>query len=286
MKSMRRIETLLSWAYLEEIPKLFKDDGDWERLRQYGYLGGVGIDASNTYRAPDGDPHPDAKRIGQAVAAFGKVHIEDCIDVISGELLPLVKNLYTINDFRPHSNIQVRGSATIAGYYDEGGAPPVVRMRSEARRISTIDVTTLVIRHAKMGTRPEWIAGTPRPRPDIGARGAPRFVGACKAKNYYSQGSYCPLDWSPSPLHVILGRADYHLWHQALTKLSDTLELEHFEILPLDVSAAPWIEGERPFRVFSYHVGVLPMLPLYPQREAKGPPLSRWKPRREAANSL
>ena len=283
MKRARRIEDLLSWAYLEELPKgrsLSDTEAVWQRLEQYGSIGGVDIDHSSLLRMPDGEPHPDAVVIGKAVTALGKVSIAEHIDIIAGELHALVD----INDFRPRPKIKVPGKTSAAGYYDADGAPPLIGKRRDVLALSTINITAMVVHHAVLGTAPEWSGGQPQPFPIASRRGA-MIVGECRAKNYYTTGTYCPVEWRPSPLQIILSRADYHLWHRALCGLAETLNLSEHEALPPEASPAPWIEVEKKHRVFSYVIGPQDFLPLKPQRERAGPPLRKFN-RTKAAKSL
>lgn len=277
MKRAKNIEALLSWAFLEELPKappLSDSEAVWRRLEQNGSLGGIDIDRGSLLRTPDGDAHPDAVLIGRAVTALGKVSIERDIDIIAGELRALV----SFNDFAPRAGIAVTGRATEAGYYDADAMPPPIRRR-DVLALSTINVSALVVQHAILGTRPEWKEGQPRPRSVPGRRG-PAIVGECRAKNYYTTGTYCPIEWSPSPVQIVLGRADYHLWHRALVSLVATLALTDHEALPPEASPTPWIEEEKKQRIFSFAVGPQDFLPLKPQRERAGPPLRKFKGKR------
>jgi hypothetical protein len=93
----------------------------------------------------------------------------------------------------------------------------------------SINVAALVTSHAIMRTRPDWTSVDPKPLPVPASHGCGnKIVGECRGKNHYTNGTYCPLRWLPSPIGVVLGRADYHVWREALVKLSQTLELtEH-----------------------------------------------------------
>jgi hypothetical protein len=96
LKTSVDIEKLLQWAYLDELPKrqILSTEGVWDRLQQYGSLGGINPDpggSGNAQRyAQFGLPHPDAEEIERAVGALGQASIEDNYDVIVGELAALV----------------------------------------------------------------------------------------------------------------------------------------------------------------------------------------------------
>jgi hypothetical protein len=270
------IENLLQWAYLDELPKrqTSSAEGVWDGIREYGQRGGIDIGAGGAQRYPHfGLPHPDAEAIEQAVGALKPASIEDDYEVIVAELAALV----SVNDLRPRKAARVPGRASEAGYYDRDAAPPAFAPR-DVLIFKSINVAALVTHHAVMRTRPDWTSAQSRPYPTPAAHGrGSRIVGECRGKNLYSAGSYCPLRWSPSPIDVVLGRADYHVWRKALIKLSETLELDEHEALPPAASAAPWMEEEKPLRVWSYASAPQRPLPLKPQRARAGPLMRRKK---------
>jgi hypothetical protein len=160
------IEKLLQWAYLDELPKLKLSaaEGIWDRMAQYGSLGGINAEQSRFWGsgaqryAQFGLPHPDAEKIARAVGALKPASIEDDFDVIVGELGALV----TVNDFRPRRAIRVPGRTTEAGYYDKDGTPPAFAPR-DVILVRTINVGPLVAYHAVMRSRPDWTSAQPRP---------------------------------------------------------------------------------------------------------------------------
>lgn len=263
---------MLRWAYLDELSKRQTSaaEGIWDRLAQYGSLGGINPDESHfagggaQRYAQFGLPHADAEEIERAVAALGRISIEQDFDIIVGELRALV----SVNDLAPRPRGHVEGRTAGAGYYDKEGMPPQLRPR-DVLLVSTINVSVLVITHAIMGTRPRWKSGMPRPYQIPGRRG-PLLVGECRGKNLYSAGSYCPLRWAPSPVEIVLGRADYHLWHRALRSLAQTLNLTQHEALPPAAPGAPWLAEEKKRAVWSYAVATPKPLPLRPQRKKAG----------------
>lgn len=274
VKVSKDIEALLRWAYLDELPKrqISSAEGVWQGIAEYGQRGGIDVGHSAAQRYPHfGAPHPDAELIEKAVGALKPVSIEEDFDAIVGELGSLV----AVNDFRPRLGVRVPGVATTAGYYDKKTMPPSFAPR-DVIAVRTINVAALVTTHAVMGTRPDWTSAQPRPYQTPAAHGrGPKIIGECRGKNLYTAGSYCPLRWSPSPIDVVLGRADYHVWRRALTSLAETLELtSHIPLLPA-ASAMPWQAPEKPSRIFSYAVAKQAPLPLKPQRKRAGPPLKK-----------
>ncbi len=289
-RTKKDIEELVRWAYLDELPKrqTSSAEGIWDRMKQYGSLGGVNPDqhsfaggGAQRY-AQFGLPHPDAEEIERAIAGLGTLSIEQDFDLIVGDLRALV----SVNDLRPRPRIDVTvGTASVAGYYDKDTMPPAVRPR-DVLMVRSINVSALVIQHAVMGTRPQWKAGQPLPMQIPGRRG-PMLVGECRGKNLYTAGSYSPLRWAPSPVEIVLGRADYHVWRRALLALSQTLNLTAHQALPPAASAAPWLEPEKTEkkrRVHSYAVANQKPLPLRPQRKLAGPPSK--KPRANKGRSV
>jgi hypothetical protein len=266
IKKQVEIEKLLQWAYLDELPKrqISSAEGIWDGIAEWGQRGGIDVGQGAAQRYPHfGLPHPDAEAIEVAVGALGLVGIENGFDVIVGELASLV----SINDLKPRRAIRVEGHTTKAGYYDEDTAPPAFAPR-DVILVRSINAAALVTMHAVMRTRPDWTSAEPRPHaiPAAHGRGV-KIVGRCRAKNLYTEGSYCPLRWLPSPIDVVLGRADYHVWHQSLVRLSQTLVLAAHEALPPAASAAPWREAEKPARVHAYAVARQRPLPLKPPRD-------------------
>jgi hypothetical protein len=231
------IEKLLQWAYLDELPKLKLSaaEGIWDQMAQYGSLGGINAEQSRFWGsgaqryAQFGLPHPDAEKIARAVGALKPASIEDDFDVIVGELGALV----TVNDFRPRRAIRVPGRTTeaAAGVRPARRHPGAHDQRRAACRLSRRDALA-----PRLDERAAASLQTPAAH---GRR--PKIVGECRGRNLYTAGSYCPLRWSPSPIEVVLGRADYRAWRAALIALCETLELEKHVALAPPASASPWL---------------------------------------------
>lgn len=268
------IEKLVQWAYIDELSKRQTSaaEGIWDRLAQWGSIGGVDPDPGgrgNAQRyAQFGLPHPDAEEIERAVAALPVANWRNDFRTIAGEFAALV----SINEIFPRI---VAGRHASAGKVAYGRAPDGrgvrVKVQERARDVlllRTISPAVLVTTHAIKRSRPDWSAGGhPQPAQIPAARGSgAMMIGTCVAKNRYSEGSYCPLQWIPSPMEIVLGRADYHVWHQALVRLSGSLELTEYEASPPSASATPWLEDQKIARLFSYAVLPQQPLPLKPQR--------------------
>jgi hypothetical protein len=271
------IDALLQWAYLDELPKrkTSSAEGIWDRLSQYGSLGGVNPDPGHgaAQRYPHfGLPHKDAEEIEKAVNKLADVAVDwsQDYDLLAGELAPLV----SVNDMHAaalaHPAVPV---ATLRPAPDGRGVVSVVSR--DVLLVNTIRTEALVYTHAIRATAPQgWrvkemhAVPTPAERSPLA-----KIIGICKGKNSYSSGSCCPLKWSPSPIKIMLARANYLVWHRALVGLSAQLSLTEHLALPPEAPEAPWID-EGPVRWLIGPVvrrAVKP-LPLAPARKQAGPP--------------
>lgn len=100
----------------------------------------------------------------------------------------------------------------------------------------------LVTDCAEYGARPTWRFGSSTSQPRIGRNGKPVVVGKRFGSGRYSEGSHCPLSWTPTVEQIARGRAAYAVWHSALTKLVPILKgklQEHEAIGPI-APACPW----------------------------------------------
>lgn len=271
------IEQLLSWAFIDELPKrqISSAEGIWDRMARYGSLGGVNPDTSHfagggaQRYAQFGLPHPDAEAIEKAVGALGSTAVDwDAhFEAIAGELSGLVD----ISGSNRRS--RYRAGAPDSGFVfcqlhertqlseftyvsrARGGFRRGLRTRNLDRgprdviAVASINLTALVTTHAVKRSRPFWQHDAPQPSGRSAGRGF-EVIGECRGHNLYTAGSYCPLTWSPSPLQIVLDRADYFLWHQALTTLSETLDLSGHEATKPAASAAPWRDGEIAHRTY------------------------------------
>jgi hypothetical protein len=252
VKKQVEIEKLLHWAYGDELIKRVTSsaEGIWDRLSQYGSLGGIDPDPGHggAQRYPHfGLPHPDAEKIEIAVSTLPKTVIDWDVSfsAIMGDLSALFVN---------------------------------VRKMRDVMMVGSVMTAALVTMHGKMKTRPDWRDDHPQPHWVAAERGRnrPKIVGECKGRDRYTIGSYSPLQWEPSPISIAQTRAEYWGWHRGLTILAETIELNEHIALPPSAPAQPW-NGERepPRRIFV--VGERPLretrLPLKPDREITQPQL-------------
>jgi hypothetical protein len=293
-KTQIDIETLLHWAYRDELSKrqTSSAEGIWDRLLEDGQTGGVdnGQGAAQRY-SHFGLPDPDAERIERAVGGLEDLVIDwdQSFDTIAAELSGLV----TVNDVvRRESPPRTRkggwgaaGDKALAAWWGPSGARPPRDRPRDVLMVGGLKTAALVTMHAIKGTRPDWIEESPTPSMVPALKGTNAMIhGECRGRNLYTAGSYCPLRWSPSPLSILSSRAEYLAWHHGLTTLARTLQTEKFAPLPPKASRLPWQdEAESIARLKPVmpapgnDVSEWGTLPLTPHRDRKGPPLRKAK---------
>lgn len=270
------IDILLQWAYLDELSKrkTSSAEGIWDRLSQYGSLGGVNPDPGHgaAQRYPHfGLPHKDAELIEAAVSKLPSAVIDwnANFELLAGNLAPLVN----INNMRAIAPPKLIAKAAVTPANDGRGITSVVAR--DVILVNTINVEALVFTHAIKGTKPGgWRTDTMRAVPTRAERGPlAKIIGICKGKNSYTSGSHCPLRYEPSPLKVVMARAEYFAWYQALISLTQTLNLaEHIALLP-DAVPVPWAdEGPPRWLIGPVRRSRVKPLPLKPSRKLAGPP--------------
>jgi hypothetical protein len=249
-KTQIEIERLLLWAFRDELSKrhVSAAEGVWEKIRDYGQRGGVDADpghgAAQRY-AHFGLPHPDAERIERTIGQIQDVVVDwaASLDVLAGPMAGLV----SINDFsrRPHGEPAKR---TVAGWTDPktGKWQKKVNQPRDVLLLGTFRAKALVTMHASGGTRPDWSDREPMPHRVQAAKGKnAKIVGECEGRNRYSLGAYCPIEWLPSPVSIIMGRAEYAVWWDAMNWLVANLDLADYVALPPRAPPTPWIENNE-----------------------------------------
>lgn len=290
------VEALVRWAYVDELSKRQSSsaEGIWRHIEDYSNHGGIdnGHGAAQRY-AHFGLPDADAERVEVAISALGETVIDWSrhFDEIAGDLAGLV----SINDLSPRFNSQARrnvgwgkaGNKALKAFFGADDARQAHDRPRDILMVQGIKTGVLVTMHAVKGTRPDWNDEHPECRmtPSHGRGGSiAAVVGECRGKNLYTTGSYCPLVWTPSPLDIVISRADYFAWHAGLTRLSQSLCLERFEVLPPKAPPFPWSFSDEPV---SRIIPVFPngrndvkewgTLPLKPERPRAGPPRRRQR---------
>lgn len=211
------IETVLQWAYRQELPKASEMSGAGGSMAPGFSIADLGVSVDNWQHEPGfpaimGSPHPDALTISKHVQALPPLEV----DAVASrrELLPEAWRLIDPDDW----------------------------LRTRVH----VDRAVYVISHAKMGTRPEWRAGWTLHR-IIGRNGKP-MVDGLDANGAYQRGARCPLEVLPSPREIVTDRAIYAAWHLALGELAQALadRLETIAPEPPECSPKPWMDGPEP----------------------------------------
>ncbi len=252
MKTAVDIEKLLVWAYRDELSKLQTSsaEGIWDNIADYG-LHGIAPQTGDYGAAQRyshfGLPHPDATTLAKAVTALPDMIMdwEENASSILGELMTLF--------------------FTMGGY---------------SANYRPLRTSALVTMYARMDCRPDWREDSPRPHgvPQLMGHhaGQPSIVGKCEGRLRYSHGSYCPLQWEPSPLTVAMTRAEYVAWHHGLSLLARTAVLRDYEPMPPAAPVAPWCHEDDRWCIWEGEGdGGVAKLPLKPVRPLAGPPPRR-----------
>lgn len=286
------IEQAVRWAYRDELPKARALDEHmavlpggfgtpWGSVSRYGELLEVvqQADVRNRFGLfPDvieaGEPHADAVVIADAVEALA-----DCLFEMPEGWNPLADM----------GDLGVEGGAAIARglarltMKDEAGN--TVLRRSPAQ---------LVIRHAILGGAPVWEADAPERILQQGPHGKPLWF---RRLALVSEGAFGPTSYEvevdgfdhkrrrpyadayqrvllvPDPADAVAARAEYEIWHGALSVLAEELP----RVLR-SRAVAPPARMPRPWEVADPERRILPSL-LTPQM----PVLSRRKKNSMAA---
>jgi hypothetical protein len=270
------VEMALRWAWRDELSKRQTSAAEavWDRIDDFGRHGGVDVDGGGAVQRYDfGEPHPDALTLERAVAELEPVVIDwgNSLDAIAGPLAGLLN----VNDFKRNKPRQPKvgwgkaGDRALKGWFGPGGERPARDRPRDMMMVGSFFPKTLVTVHAMAASRPDWRDKDPAPHKVMSDNGRDvRVEGRCEGRNRYSAGSFCPLKYEPSPESVVLARADYVVWLEALHELAATVELTRFTLLPPRAAVAPWFGGsDAGGRVI--HVppsGPLEHLPLVPER--------------------
>lgn len=277
------IETLLHWAYRDELSKRQTSaaEGIWDKIEDYGNHGGIdrGHGAAQRY-AHHGLPDPDAERIERAVSALQDIIIDwsASFDAIASDMAGLI----TVNDVggqpqqrrrQPRADWGAAGDKALQAWWGpKGNIPPRNRPR-DVIMVGGLRTAALVTMHAIRGTRPDWWDEPIKPMPTPAKKGPNAMIlGECRGRNLYSLGAHCPLIWEPSPLSIVSSRAEYVAWHRGISQLATTLELAKFTALPPKAPAMPW--NDPPQSARGEPVTIRPdvklqHLPLAPDRGRK-----------------
>lgn len=243
------IEKLLVWAYREELPKLeflglgvsnftLVSDrielmtfqvGDGrrrgEREDSYGFSGLTG------YAPLMAEPHPDARILHAAVKGLDDPAVK-----------PVIEEPAALLSDMPEA-VQAEAEGALSGY--------------------RVQLACLVMRHARMGTRPDWRCEAPERKPVMGARGdAPAWFvmedvlnrtggtvrmevpGYDRIAKRPKPGAYRKFVFEPAVRELVDLRADYLCWRAGLAWIAESVQLTAHRVTGPEAPAWPW-EGER-----------------------------------------
>lgn len=246
------IEELLSWAFVHELPKgggvegLANSSSAWGQICELG----VRVDRGSTgrqfgggepnYFIEQGEPHPDALGVGEAVRALGS-----CSYALPDDWNPL-------GDWEdPHGLVP----PAVARVVDGRIAAKDARRRGE-------DMVGLLVSRAILGKVPDWQADAPKVRM-VEVAGNPawfvrRTFRDATGKDYVREldgfdprsrrpvkGAYRKFEFSDDVSGAILSRLDWQLWAAACGWLETSLRdsLSAHRIVRVTRRAAPWLSG-------------------------------------------
>lgn len=261
-RAMRKtvdIEDLLVWAYRTELPKAQADAGAlpgpacaapaWNGVTEMGELGTI---VDNRYgvvpdRTATTEPHEDA------------LHVAWAVEALEGAELDVPEDWWPFGDMATAEEWGDLGRAVVAQALER-----VSHVGEDGARRFKGSPAWLVRRYAIMGECPVWeIDECPARRMVKGANGKARWFvrrtieveaggtmeiegegyNATRQRPY--PGAYNKWELHPSPFPTAIDRAEYEVWHAALTLLAaeigDTLT-SRIVIGPRR-PARPWISG-------------------------------------------
>ena len=261
------IESALRWAFRDELPKtaerenpgeapdfLAKPGYGWGAIESYAELL-TKVDVNRYGVVPDigylSDPHPDAIMIGDAVRSLALCEL----------MIPEGWN--PLGDM---PGLGMVGEAAVAKVL----ASDAVVTEAGTTRLRT-SPSALVTKYAILGRYgcPEWEVDVPELK-IVSANGKPKWFmqreqwsKSCdkrdvshmvevdgyneRAKRPYP-GAYRKHILSPDPFLGILGRAEYEIWHAALSTLTEDLmpKLTSVALQPFTRAVRPWMDDVLP----------------------------------------
>lgn len=222
MKRAIDIEQLLTWTFVDELPKreLSSAEANWDNISKYGSSGGVSIGGGSSPQryAAISAPHPDAVIVGHQVESIA-------------EMLGGAAGRVTVDYF---------GSRPML--FSDGK----LMMAPREMSLPAFNILVIVKSMAVMKRRPRWNVGLMYPQRTLGANGKP-VVKGIRPNGRYEPDAHCPLTWTPSIRDVAEARAEYLLWHRALTELADSLAdslVSHAPTRP-GAPGEPWIDASE-----------------------------------------
>jgi hypothetical protein len=249
MKKMT-IEALLSWAFIEELPKV--DAGpsvslvmpsSWDAISDIAALGTLIDKSPNGYGVvadfvSTSDPHPDALIVGDAVRALAKRN--------GYELMSGWKPFPEWDD--PHRVIQAEVDRIAATQvYERGG-------RTNGRHVVTLVTSAAILKRG-----PDWRADQPKvvmvqnagkdawfvkrySRDAFGKRMEYEDNGFNQRQQRPVKGAYRKYRLAEPIRSAVIARLEWQIWQSALEALHDSLDgrLTAHDLLPFNPDFQPW----------------------------------------------
>ena len=259
MKIRMDIENLLRWAFVHELGKGAGVEGIASVHSAWASILGLGVridsgapgsrDWHDAMLIEQGEPHRDARLIGEAVRDLAGVEIGGFDDWDAFADVPELAE--------PLADIPSRVRERLA------------LMPAESRRQLPV---ALVVSAAMTGKAPDW-RWPERPRAQIVTRGGKPawFVrreftdafgrvstvevdGFNPKRQRPAPGAYRKHRVEPDPYGVALSRMDWQVWVMSLGLLVEQLAgaLADYDVVPALHSPTPWVDGEamsRPLRI-------------------------------------
>lgn len=243
------ITELLSWAFCQELCKVGSGgDGltsvgstNWSITREMATLGTLIDKSPNAYGVvpgfiEDGEPHPDAVTVGEAVRGLSRIGFE-----IPNGWMPFPE----FDD--PHGLILREVERVVA------------EVRLKGDRLGGRHLVSLVTGAAILGRGPDWSAKPPTFRM-VSANGKPRWFIVKKARDAFGRayefevdgydakrgkplrGAFRRYELSEMMRGDILSRLDWQLWQDALAVLAGDLRgrLANHRLEAFHVDRQPW----------------------------------------------
>ncbi|MFT0892941.1 hypothetical protein [Pseudochelatococcus sp. G4_1912] len=265
------IEQALRWAYVDELPKApslgnrltpASFPRGWESVEHFGdYLAIVDVSPrpENAFGlVPDFSaadvPHEDAVRIHEAVMELNR-----CPVVVPQDWYPLA---------------DMDGLDGLGYLAVEHALERIAPVGADGERWMKARPAALIQRHAILGGSPDW-ESEPIERRFVSEFGKPLWfrleqveitptdkkLGIAaevitvevdgrneRTRRPYAD-AYRKEELHPDPLHLIMHRAEYEVWHQGLERLVDALSghLMSFNVIPTNRHQRPWeaIHGDN-----------------------------------------
>ncbi|MER9182979.1 hypothetical protein [Mesorhizobium sp. M0767] len=253
------IEELLTWAFVNELPKGGGVDGldnansawrmleasSWGKITSFAELGAIidkGRGDTENYWIEQGEPHDDAVAVGRAVAGLSRCDVA------------VPKDWNALADW-PDT---------------EGMAEAAVKKAVERYMVRTpqrraAGIISLVVGTAILGREPDFAAEPSKTRM-MERSGKPAWFVMKRLTDIHNQtydlevhgyderkqrpvkGAYRKYEFSTDPTGDILGRLDYQIWVAALRRLEVeiAMQLTGHRLVYSDRSMTPWLEADRP----------------------------------------